>query len=67
MSRGYCAKVNEWSRSIDASPIECPAYTACSLEANCAHLEYARRERVGARSNARSERAARDGGWEGDP
>ena len=67
MSRGYCAKVNEPSRSIETAPIECPAYTARSLEANCAHLEYARRERVGARSNARSERAARDGGWEGDP
>ena len=67
MSRGYCAKVNEPSRSIATAPIDCLAYMARSLEANCAHLEYARRERVGARLNARAERAARDGGWEGDP
>jgi hypothetical protein len=65
MSRGCCAKVNEPSKSVNIAPIECLSYEARSLEAKCAHLECARHVRVGARLNARSERAARAGGWEG--
>jgi len=63
MSRGYRFKGNEPPRSTVLARIECLHCAIRPLEADCAHPEYARRDRFRARLNARSQRAAREWGW----
>ena len=65
MPRGDRVKGSEPRRSIVLARIECPHRAIRPLEVNCAHLEYARRDRFRARLNARSETAARERGWRG--
>ena len=65
MLTSYRVKGNELPRSVVLARIERLHCAIRPLEANCAHLEYARRDRFRARLNARAERAARDGGWRG--
>jgi hypothetical protein len=61
MARRYCAKGVKSPRVIKRVRMDSLIYKFNALEANGAHLAYARREHVRVRLNARAERAPRKG------